>query len=102
MATSRTTKNTKNTAPELSNADISAGVLALVEKVTTSEKDGKARILTATQETFTDNADTLSALGEYVTLHVAPLMTVAVNGENVAKMFAKDGALYVEDTESRG
>jgi len=101
MAARRNTKSTESPVVETPE-QIGSAMVALLDTITNAENAGKSAVKAATLESFHANADAYSALGQYVTDHVAPHMTNAVNGENVKAMFAKDAPLYVADSEMRG
>lgn len=92
----------KNTQTNTPTPDaIRAETLALVASVASVEKAGKSAVQAATLDSFTDNADALVKLGAHCVNVLAPMVTGALTGENVAKLFAKDGALYPTDTDER-
>lgn len=89
MATSRNTK-TKPTVEQ-----VAAQTLTLVNAIAATDKAGKAGIAAATLSAFNDTADDYVALGQHLTANVAPYLAagVTINGTNLAKLFAKDGAI---------
>lgn len=80
---------------------IRADTVRLVADVTSTENTGKQAVKAATLESFHANANALVALGAHIVNVLAAYVTGALTGENVAKLFAKDGALYPEDADER-
>ena len=80
---------------------IRAQAVKLVADVSATEKAGKSAVQAATLESFTANAAALVALGSFIIDSLAPMVTGALTGENVAALFAKDGALYPDDADER-
>ena len=102
MATSRNTKSKNTETPEQVKARVTASILSLIGAVTRTDKAGSDAIAVAKSEAFHASIDALSALGAAIVSDVAPFMTNALTGENVAKLFTdKDGALYIADSDDR-
>lgn len=84
-------------------AEMLAESLRLVRAIGDAEKTGKVAVETATLESFTRQVDALVAAGQYAATTLAAILPTgqALTGENVAKLYAKDGALYPSSQDER-
>lgn len=100
MATSRK-QNTPTPTP--TPASLIADTVKLVKAVSDADKAGKASVADATRAAFDSLAGEYVALGVHLATNIAPHLAagVALTGENIAKLFAKDGALYPSDQDDR-